>query len=568
VNHPRETATPQAVPRRAAAPGALDPERWDAGEVRRALLLGAAGHDPRPATATGSRGMLVGSTGPFAHLAGAHALAAGGSAVDAVITTALTQIALAAGSWVSYAGLFSLLHIDGDTGQVSALSAGFGTLAGETDPGGIPPAPIPSGRSALVPGFVAGAHAAHQRFGRLPWAQLWTPSRHVAERGLPVGEHLAGMFASRAGVLTRTPEGRAVFAPDGRLPAAGDTFRQPALARSLGALAEHGPDWMYRGPWAERCTELVARDGGRARLADLAAYRPTWLRPAHGQFAGHDVSTLPAPDTGGIALLTALGLAEAADLGDPTADADALYWLIQIVRQSASGRARDTGDADIRTLWQRMRAAGAALPHHPVPPGSHSDYVIAADPQGNLAAVCHSANTAIWGTTGIVVQGIPLPDPAAFQQPLLATLAPGAHLPMPVNPAIATRPGGPVLACSSIGTGLHPVTVQCLHAALRLGLDPATVVGRPLVHDADFVLGDSVTSAVALAADTPSAQAVDDRFAPELLDRVRRRGQPVTPRTVTDPTLPRGFWGAVTRSPTGELFGARTPYGQGPVRAH
>ena len=57
--------------------------------------------DTQAVTGTGEHGMVIGSTGPFAQLAGRKALQAGGSATDAVLTTALAQIALAAGSWVS-----------------------------------------------------------------------------------------------------------------------------------------------------------------------------------------------------------------------------------------------------------------------------------------------------------------------------------------------------------------------------------------------------------------------------------------------------------------------------------
>jgi gamma-glutamyltranspeptidase/glutathione hydrolase len=554
-------------------PDPLDPAGWDAGELRRALPPGGPEHDSHAATGVGERGMVVGSTGPFATLAGQHALAAGGSAVDAALTTAFAQIGQAVGAWVSYAGLFSLVHYSAATGEVSTLSAGFGTCVEETEPASIPTPPTPSGRTALVPGFVAGAHAAHQRFGRLPWARLWSPTRHLAEHGVPIGTALERMFALRADTLGRTPEGRATFAPEGRFPRAGEVFRQPALAATLRALAEQGPDWMYRGPWAEHFVELVRRDGGQARLSDLAGYRPLWSAPLCAEFAGHRVATLPAPDTGGAGLLIALGLIEAADLGDPTRDPAALYWLIQIIERSAA-RADDlaAGMPDpgaIAELWQDLRRTGGPAGPTRTGRGSHSDYVLTADAEGNLAAVCHSINTGLWGTTGIVVDGIPIPDSAAFQQQALARVEPGAHLPMPVNPAIALRGGRPVLASSSIGAGLYPVTVQLVNSVLRLGTDLQAAVDQPLVHAKDVIVGDSITSTVSrLDGNLPDAQAVDDRFDPALLDAVRALGQKVSPHPVDDRTLPRGFWAGIVASTdqARRYRGARTPFGQGPVR--
>lgn len=241
----------------------LDPSGWDPGERAHALDWRNVGLDPRSASATGTSGALVGSTGPFATLAGRYTLDAAGSATDAVLTTAFTQIALSLGSWVSYAGLFGMVHHEAATGATTSVSAGFRTFAGETHPLEIPPAPQPSGRTALVPGFIAGAYAAHTRSGRLPWEQLWSPARYLLERGVPVTEHLSRLLAQRADVLTRTDEGRAAFAAQGRLPRAGELFTQQRLAATAAALAEHGPDWMYQGPWAEHFVSAVRREEAR-----------------------------------------------------------------------------------------------------------------------------------------------------------------------------------------------------------------------------------------------------------------------------------------------------------------
>ncbi|WP_286159453.1 gamma-glutamyltransferase [Mycobacterium sp. 852013-50091_SCH5140682] len=479
---------------------------------------------------------MVGSTGPFATLAGRHALDAGGSATDAVLSTAFTQIALSLGSWVSYAGLFAMVHHNAATGRTTSVSAGFAPFAHETQPQQIPPAPQPSGRTALVPGFIAGAHAAHAGSGRLPWDQLWSPARYVLDHGVPVTEHLARMVTLRASVLTRTPEGRATFAADGRLPGAGDRLALPRLAATIAAIAEQGPDWMYQGPWAEHFVDVVRREGGRATPEDLAGYLPRCTEPLRGPFAGHDVMTLPAPDTGGPDLLEALARLAAAGIGEPMEDPSALAGLLTILDGKPSV-------------------------------GSHSDYVLAVDADGNHAALCHSINTAMWGTTGIVVDGIPIPDPATFQQSALAQLLPGEHLPMPAEPAIVMRAGRPVLACSSIGVGLHPATVLSLHRVLALGQPLTEAVNAPLIHGHDIILGDSVTSVPSLNEVGGPSRVLDNRFPTAHLNAARTAGHALSVRPASDPTLPRGFWAAITTDPhTGVHTAARTPYGQGPIR--
>lgn len=187
--------------------GGLDPARWLPAEVGSYLRQVRVG----PESGSADKAMIVGSTGPFAELAGRKALEGGGSATDAVVAASLAQIALAAGSWVSYAGVFAMVHYQTATGRVDTLSAGFATFAGETDPASIPRWPQPSGRTALVPGFIAGVHAVHQRFGRLGWAELFSPALYVAEHGFPVGPGQERQFALRGDVLARTPEGRGIF---------------------------------------------------------------------------------------------------------------------------------------------------------------------------------------------------------------------------------------------------------------------------------------------------------------------------------------------------------------------
>lgn len=525
----------------------MDPRNWDADEVRRYLRLGTLPADTDGMSGEGERAMVVGSTGPFAQLAGRHVLAAGGSAVDAVIATSLAQIALAAGSWVSYAGVFSLTHFaDGTT---DSLSAGFATFAAEDDPSTIPRQPTPSGRTALVPGFMAGLQAAHDRFGRLPWADLFEPAIFVASEGFPVGAGRARQFALRKDVL-----------PAGFMAVEGDEFRQPELARTLRAVAAEGAEWMYNGPWAREFVDVVRAAGGKASLSDLAAYQPIWATPLVADFHRTQVHTVGRPHRGGAQLVEALRLAEG--VGDPLTDPAALRELIRISR-------------------------------HATRPGSHSDFVLAVDSYGAVAAACHSINTSLWGTTGLFAGGVSIPDAASFQQQALAELGPGEHLPSAINPAIALRDGRPALASSSIGAGLHCATLQCLHAVLGLGVDIADAVRRPLFHGLDYLAGDTVVTplqdrlrgkhfgstwqaAVARAREagvprsqvwdavlTEIPQVVEDRFDPDLLRQVEELGQPLTVRAVSDAAMPRGFWGGIW---LGErLVGARTPFSGGVV---
>jgi gamma-glutamyltranspeptidase/glutathione hydrolase len=528
----------------------MEPTEWDIDEVRRYLATGIDSVATEGVCATAKRAMVVGSTGPFAQLAGRKALEAGGSAADAVLTTALTQVALAAGSWVSYAGVLMLVHHG--AGRVDSLSAGFAPFADETDPMSIPRWPQPSGRTALVPGFMAGVQAAHRRFGVLPWADLFRPAIYVAEHGFPVGAVRERQFAARADVLPAAFRAKR-----------GEVFRQVELAETLRRIAAQGAEWMYHGPWARQFVDVVRGAGGKAALDDLAGYEPIWAEPRRADVYGHQVHTLGEPDHGGAALVDALTAADG--IGDPLRDPQALHRLIQISRQALR-------------------------------PASHSDFVLAVDERGNVAAACHSINTSLWGCTGLFAGGISLPDSAAFQQNLLAGLGPGEHVPFPANPAIVVCHARPVLACSSIGTALHAATLQCLHAVLGLGVPVNQAVHRPLFHGPDYLAGDTVNTPMqdrikgrrtgtiwqeaierarrsgmprerlwdAVMAEIP--QVIEDRFDPDILRRTEQLGQRLAIRPVTDRSIPRGFWGGISIGDT--LIGARTPASDGLVEGY
>jgi gamma-glutamyltranspeptidase / glutathione hydrolase len=248
----------------------LNPTTWDPVE-RDDYLDRASLTAEGPAFDRSDRAMLIGSTGPYAELAGRRALEVGGTAADAVLTTALAQIVLAAGASVSFAGIFSLVYYEAAADKVHSLHAGYKTFQEEASPLTIPWQPTGSGRTALVPGFFAGVEAAHRKFCKLPWKEIFEPAIYAAANGYLVEPAQQGVFAFRKDVLARTPEGRAIFfGKDGRLPVAGDRFQQPELARTLDTVARDGIDHIYRGEWAKRFVEQVRRDGGAAALEDLA----------------------------------------------------------------------------------------------------------------------------------------------------------------------------------------------------------------------------------------------------------------------------------------------------------
>ena len=189
---------------------------------------------------------------------------------------------------------------DAETGEVVALNACYDAPREEDDPLSIPRQPTPSGRTALVPGFMAGVGALHERFGRLAFAELFAPAIERAEEGFEMTPNLARLIQGKAGVLLRTAAGRRVFHnAEGELHAVGERFRQPDLARRLRRTAEVGSSEFYTGEWAKRLVEVVRSEGGKLSGEDLARYRPIWQEPVVASYRGTHVYGLPAPNRGG-----------------------------------------------------------------------------------------------------------------------------------------------------------------------------------------------------------------------------------------------------------------------------
>ena len=94
--------------------------------------------DASPQAPVSDQGMVVGTTGAAAVQAGVDILKAGGSAMDAALATAMAQVTMAAGNWVSFAGIMTLVYYDAETSRVYNMNASYNTVFGEDDPLSIP----------------------------------------------------------------------------------------------------------------------------------------------------------------------------------------------------------------------------------------------------------------------------------------------------------------------------------------------------------------------------------------------------------------------------------------------
>ena len=481
----------------------LSPAKWPPDEKALAERLELTVFPPKARVVEGHSGLVTATLSPIAIRAGIETLKQGGTAADAASTIALTQVTTALGSYVSYAGILQLVYYESQTHKLYSLDAGWNSYLGETAPKTIPAndmgplsagpsTPGAEGRKTLVPGFMAGIEAMQKRFGRLPFASLFQPATWYAENGVTVSTLLGNYFPSREKYLARTSQGQKFLHQAGdHVPKAGDRFVQSDLAGTLRAVARDGAQYMYAGEWGRQFVEAVRQEGGQATMEDMRRYRAVWGEPRSTVFLDHSVFAPGGSNEGGRQILEALNLAEEMklDRAEPYfkdwktfRDLSALLQFVEFgpytppaVAEFQRRNGLDFSPED-RVTKAYARAMAGLLRSDPP---RHSAAIVVVDRWGNVAALVHSINTVNWGTTGIVVGGIPVPDPAGFQQWTLADVQPGDRVPNDMAPVIVMDGAKPVMAVATVGSSLIAETVRILLGTFGNRLDLQTVMEAP-----------------------------------------------------------------------------------------
>jgi gamma-glutamyltranspeptidase / glutathione hydrolase len=248
----------------------------------------------------------------LASQAGAQILARGGSAVDAAIA-ANAVLGLTEPMMTGIGGDLFVMYWDAKTGKLTGLNASGPAPKGLTPDflakQGAKTMPLNGINTVTVPGAVEGWWKMHERFGKLPWKDLFDAAIVYAEQGFPVAEGMHEIWASEGQVrgLKANPESSRVLLPGGQAPATGQVFRNPDLARAYRLIAEKGPAVFYKGAIAQSIVETSRRLGGAMTMDDLAAYSAEWVEPISIVYRGWKVYELP-PNGQGMAALDMLNI--------------------------------------------------------------------------------------------------------------------------------------------------------------------------------------------------------------------------------------------------------------------
>jgi gamma-glutamyltranspeptidase/glutathione hydrolase len=275
---------------------------------------------------------------PEAVEAGHATLAAGGSAIDALLACAITQ-GVVDPMMCGIGGLGVATVFDpasGETVVIDGLSTcpsgctpdmWQGTFLGECADGYgymLTGSVNELGhRAVTTPGILRVYADAHARFGRLPWRSLFDSAIAIAHEGYIVRPHMHAMFTmdeqrygrlSLAAKLAFTDEGRALYMrPDGTPKRPGDPVRNPALGRTLATIADDSVEAFYSGSIAHSMLAEMRSGDGLMTASDLAGFKARPGAPMWITFRGWRLA-VPAPPAGGIVVAQALRLLERFDL--------------------------------------------------------------------------------------------------------------------------------------------------------------------------------------------------------------------------------------------------------------
>src|SRR6476620_3143340 len=249
---------------------------------------------------------IVATSQPLAAQAGLRMLLKGGNAVDAALAAAIALTVVEPTSNGIGSDAFCILW---DGAKLHGLNASGRSPAGWTlerfrDK---PAMPMRGWESVTVPGTVRAWLDLSEKFGKLPFADLFEPAIKYATDGFMVSPTIARLWANSVPELQAQPGFSEAFMPRGRAPEPGEQFSFPAQAATLRRIAETNGDAFYKGELSEKIAAFAKQHGAVLTTEDLAAHANDWVEPIGIDYRGFTLHEIP-PNGQGIAALIALGM--------------------------------------------------------------------------------------------------------------------------------------------------------------------------------------------------------------------------------------------------------------------
>ncbi|MDO4178961.1 MAG: gamma-glutamyltransferase family protein [Phascolarctobacterium sp.] len=508
---------------------------------------------------------------PLAAQAGLAILQAGGNAIDAAITTAITLTVVEPTGNGLGSEAFCIAWVDGKLYGMNASGYAPELLTREavTTAGYEKEVPKRGWIPVMVPGAPAGWAKLHKRFGKLPFAKLFEPAIRYAQDGFPLSPTMARLwekgyeiFKQIAGAKEFEPFFE-TFAPNGKVPKAGEIVRFPDHAKTLRLIADTYAEAYYHGEIADAIDKFSRATGGYLRKSDLENYEAQWVEPISTNYRGYDVWELP-PNGHGVVALMALNILQGFDFSEKET-AETYHKQIEAMKLAfidgmtyvADPRYMKTKLQDM--LSQEYAAArrnlieDMAIEPQPGDPFSGGTvYLCTADNEGNMVSFIQS-NFMGFGS-GIVIPGYGIAlnnrgqcfkmDPAHDN-----CLAPHKKPYHTIIPGFLTKDGKCVGPFGVMGGYMQPQGhVQVMMNTIDFAMNPQQALDAPRWQ---WVGGKKVE--------------IEASVAPEIIDYLKAHGHEVI---LVKDSINFGRGQIIFRDDAGVLVGATEPRTDGVVACY
>jgi gamma-glutamyltranspeptidase/glutathione hydrolase len=454
---------------------------------------------PKELSVFAKNGMVV-SSQPLATLAGVRVLTDGGNAIDAAVATAAVLGVVEPSSLGIGGDAFCLFYSAKDK-RIKALDAsGRSPYAANLDlhrKSGLKQMPQRGIHSVTVPGAVHGWSMLLTAHGTMPLNRVLQAAIQYSEEGYPVAELTAEVWRESEAMLKNDEGGSLNYLLNGRAPRAGEIFKNPRMAKTLRRIAEEGPDVFYQGDIAEKIGRCSERLGGLFTLKDFADHTSDWVEPITANYRGYDIYELP-PATHGFVTLEMLKILEGFDLKSMGAQsADALHLMIEAKKLAFADRDRHLADRDhmkasvkgllaqarVEKLRGQIRKDRAANEYLPISGGTDTEYVAAADSDGNLVSFIQSnfmgfGSGVVEPETGIVLQNRGHLFSLDENHP--NCIGPHKRCVHTLMPGLIMKDGKPLAALGLKGGHVQPqVQTQIISNLIDHGTTPQQAIAAP-----------------------------------------------------------------------------------------
>ncbi|HEY2133901.1 MAG TPA: gamma-glutamyltransferase [Acetobacteraceae bacterium] len=470
--------------------------------------------DYDPSRQRPARGRAAAATAnPLASWAATSMLRADGSAVDAAVAAQAMLTLVEPNASGIGGGAMILIHAAGTVHAIDGLSAAPSRvpprLGTDFDGRRVPADRLEyGGRTVGVPGALRALEAAHRRFGRLGWAQLFAPAIAMAADGFPLSSYLWRAIQENPAIRDEPMAHILYCAGTATTLPPGSMLRNRALARTLRRIAEGGASEFYEGEIAANICAAVRQDdfSGTITAADMASYNAVERPPVKFGLGEMTVHTAPLPAYGGVAAGQIVGIAGKLGLHGIAAmpDEDEIHLLAEAGRVAFADRTpyADTDFApmdaslllDPGYLAERARLVDPRRRTEAIPPGhidqlggSMTSHVAIADGAGQVVSMTTTINLNFGSriaVDGFYLNNVMTNFAAAATEdgkPSANAMAPRKRARTTIAPSIVLDAQGAPLAALGAGGG-YRIIGYVANALLRLAggmRDPQALLASP-----------------------------------------------------------------------------------------